>query len=1285
MILTTIIALVASQVYDTLCEKGKDFLIDKGMDKGWSFLTKNREDFTTELTKVITKSVASYKELHPNHNYGSKIEFYESQTFMEELLKFSFTKELDTNKIQVVIENDNRIMVPAQDEINDFLCVLYDNVNSNEKLKDLFVSENYQQEIFTVSKKFSDLGSRIESQIAELKGLLQNLTSPQLVIEWNKQLDEIEDDYKLLKHKTARSRIIALRRRMEENGQTDNLMKARAISIQADCSKSLFNNLEADEIAKLHLQAYQLTPHSQNYKTMAAMAYLSLGEPSRAIELANEIKFSDEYNLAAWLVLCYANGTTLDYIQKNVPEILRNDKTFQLNIVNKKMAAYQFDDINILIKQGYHFFETKEDEPERISYRNLSYWSIWCTVAIVLYFSAKKEFKTSSIDEDAYDPTRLKKIQSVLKKIIDAIKDTEIENDFAFLSFQYHYICLIGNFNDVDLQGLKESHNNLKQIDLNYTLTFQLIRALATSGKDDDLKSAMEIIDKVPAQDNGLFLLFKINHYLDKNEEFEVTALIKKYYSSIDDINNINVANILQLFDFHYQIDQSEALFEIRNLAAKKKSHKESYQNLLFTKASITEGIIGLPDVKKNIDTLASEIGNEPNYIKNHVAQFYTVSGLLDDAHQFLGTYVDSEILDETTLIFCEVLYRTPSRRLTLQTVLEAFRNKNIYLPKKLIEYDVIMAKTLYDYKRIKEICLYGLQFYPNSNALIYDLIFSLNQLQDKPSLIEHIHLLNRMDFAQNINAGTVLCEVLFTNDFFSEALELIYNLALKTKSTKIREYYVSKILTTADLNLEKADCINIGTQVIYSVDAIVQEVEITAENFETNEVQQLLDKKIGEEFLFSDRNFKQHKIVVNGIIDKYRLLLNKILKETSNPLNGFDMTQFSLDENSEQSSSEQIVQKLIENYGPQEEMRQQQIKIDIEEYYSNELPFMMVTRKVFKGNAIEAYLFLTSNDAKVFRIPPSIFYDDIPVSKENSFILDIPTIVLFYQLKTDYGIIIPDHKYKVSNAMMQLLRNILIEVIDSKGAVGNIHVTPTGAQSTFYSEEYHRDRIGFHENVLKWVETNCTIILVPERLEVIPNLDEETIGDVFFQSVLDNLLLSQRDHYNLIASDMFYFKHLSGRATDILSIEIYLKAVLSSEDFDRIKSILLKKNMVGLTLQEDILNKEFIKRQAEKENRYSVCLENLMISWNGTANLVVAIAHIKWLMLQAIISNKERLMFVEDVFCSMLPGILGNQVARDLITIEISRQFKLLDKSIGDTVFYCLRNAFNYLHSSQQ
>lgn len=397
-------------------------------------------------------------------------------------------------------------------------------------------------------------------------------------------------------------------------------------------------------------------------------------------------------------------------------------------------------------------------------------------------------------------------------------------------------------------------------------------------------------------------------------------------------------------------------------------------------------------------------------------------------------------------------------------------------------------------------------------------------------------------------------------------------------------------------------------------------------------------------------------------------------MDDSKNPLSGMDIHQFSIEETDECSGFEKMSQQLAKLYGGQTELRRDHIKTTIEKYYRNEISFSVLSKSTFRGNSIEAYCFLISSEAELFRIPPASLNREEIKSDTTGIVIDIPTVMLLFQLDIEHELY-TDKRYILPDTSFMILQTAYKEAEGKQNNYANMQITSKGISAGIvYDENYHQERMKFYDSIMNWVEKNCDVVSIPERIDELPELERDIVYDPYLLSILDNSLITKRENYILVASDTAYLNFPVFRTEKLYSIEALFKAFGTQADIEIIIEILLKKNIVGLTLSKEHLQKEFLNRASGGNNAYHTCMYNLEIGWNSATNITSAVEHVRWIAISSILAPHEKVRYIEEVFRAILPGVYPQKDVGQLLIDQIMEQFKFLPEFLG-MINYCLHN----------
>lgn len=133
-------------------------------DQGYGWLKRfffPRKKYKNELISTIYSTIDDFEKRYPIDNKNkSKFPFYHSQILLEEFSKYILFQKLDNAiDIKEKFKQNPNIIIPTDEELIAFYTVFLNKVSENKTLKKLFIVENYQEEVFNISKKLNNIYS----------------------------------------------------------------------------------------------------------------------------------------------------------------------------------------------------------------------------------------------------------------------------------------------------------------------------------------------------------------------------------------------------------------------------------------------------------------------------------------------------------------------------------------------------------------------------------------------------------------------------------------------------------------------------------------------------------------------------------------------------------------------------------------------------------------------------------------------------------------------------------------------------------------------------------------------------------------------------------------------------------------------------------------------------------------------------------------------------------------------------------------------------------------------
>ncbi|GGG22161.1 hypothetical protein GCM10011344_23600 [Dokdonia pacifica] len=117
----------------------------------------DKESYEASLYHVILKTIEDFEKEHPSSKVTGKFPFYKSHLLFDALSRYVLFNEGSKETLDIAFKENTNIIPPTKEELEAFYQLFLDNVVQDQKLKDLFISENYQKQIFSNTEKLKSL------------------------------------------------------------------------------------------------------------------------------------------------------------------------------------------------------------------------------------------------------------------------------------------------------------------------------------------------------------------------------------------------------------------------------------------------------------------------------------------------------------------------------------------------------------------------------------------------------------------------------------------------------------------------------------------------------------------------------------------------------------------------------------------------------------------------------------------------------------------------------------------------------------------------------------------------------------------------------------------------------------------------------------------------------------------------------------------------------------------------------------------------------------------------
>lgn len=1083
-----------------------------------------------------------------------------------------------------------------------------------------------------------------------------------ILSDYQAQIKMINNFILEFKPKSALNLLVDLERRIKESNVPKNhKIESKILFLKAVCKREL-EGFTKEDSAQDFIRAYNLNKEDEKIKYRACIEYLNIEDSAKAINLADDILISDEYNGTAWIVKTFTSNDIKQFI-KTVPPIVLKDYKYQHSIIYYIISTKKIRHVGDLKDYGLHLtFDF--DRYKILNFENKQAWIIALDLLIskaVNSLTLKYISGQNFIIEN--DPDILSAIR-LLEFYISGLEGTEISETTKHHKFSLHYLKYVSTNDEESINELTKIYNQLEKAHWFYTLCFcQILNHKKEFQKSLDCLVEYETLN---GELHAEFYLFKTValHFLSRGEEIE--QLNDNYLNSIDIIDERHLFNLINVFDIIKHYVDAESKLAIRlDIVLKKKFIIDDLKVVLKSTVLLQQGEgCDVEDVFLSLDKVKDNVTFDIP-CKNLIAENLDRLGKPLDALNFMDTYIDKSTISETLRLYIFILHSVLKKKEDtpkgkgeeLLKMLESWRNSSEYIDEQLLCLEHDLCSRIHDLPKLKEIDQLLYYHYAHNKKYLYWYLATLELTHNCDEIMKISSLIP--DIFENEEIGLYIAGVLLrSKKNVKKGFTILYNLALDKNNPEARMNYFGTSLLFNDY-FENFKTVEIGHWVVYLIDGRREKIQIAKS---TGLQKELLGKKIGEAFSqIHPMTKKTNNITIVEIFNDALNLFREIEEEAKNPVN--DLGLYSLEMPPDINDFTTFLIEQFGTVGTQEKTHKDKL---LDDYYNYRIGYLVIVNAVFRRNFVDAYLNLTGNKRNEFITVPNIFTTVIDTQNQSlKFVLDFTSLMLFYFLERELEFEFK-HKFVISYNTRHQIESYLNTENNSPESTLSMNITNEGVENFFYPEGNKKARIDFLQSILDWIDNNCEIDLVEEKLNVILKLPkkENEFENAVFNNMIDSLYLSVRENYRYISSDISVFQFRTGSTFNIsfLNPEKYLLTYYPERCDSDFYRFLLKSNYLGINISYETLKKEFIEYIGGRENYYLMALENIQFSINNNPNVIfTCIDFINFLNNTALPLSAIK-KYTSEVLSKSLVGMQPDLIHyyRNMINDNLKRNYRL-------------------------
>lgn len=1167
-----------------------------------------------------------------------KFPFYQSQVIVEQLLKYRLFGKFDHDRLRQVLSENPKIIQPTEKQTMEFFQLFEGHVKSDQHLAFLEVEDTYKNQVFEIHSTLQSMNLGIRNEISSTIRQLEN----SLQQEYQEELNQFRKDILDFKPITALAHLEALEAR-SEGSITKSQVLSKIFHLKAICYREL---KDIEQKAKSYIKAFTYEPNNLEYKSLAAIGYCNLEMIEKGVDLAREVLEEDEFNAKAWMVIFeYANNAQASALN-SIPQIVRGNTNFKILLSGLVFKTKAVELIPFLSELFEEELQSKK-VPTEINYDNKDYWGAILNLRYNKFFQEYNFIYTFKLEEEVSANADLKIIFQILKKYYEKIYPSELVVSYADVIFSYKQVnYLIERSKECALE-LYNYYQQLKgELD---GLALPVVFALTQTSQYD---KALKIIDEAGNfEDPAIYAIGQQISMRINNDEL-ISKYADRFFNSITKIDHSNLDHVLIHLNLNYPSHEEKEIFV--NGLRERKILIGTIDEKILQAFILTQSDEKHNDVLRLIDEILSEVGENDLVRRRMIANFYSIIDEFDKANKILVPFVNFDKPSSELTFFIENLYFSKKDIQELLFILEKYRQHTI--DERFLRWELQAAQNIPDWERIEVISKIGNNHFPeNANFLTFKII-ALHKLSKADELEQSLNSILKTTF--HFDHASRIASICIINKQYDLALKLIYNFAKEPNNTQAREFYALSVgLHIPKDHFKVLSVVEVDTVVHVQIGGEFHQYVIDQAGLEQNNIiRELLGRRINDDFEVEQRVLNQTlKVTILKILSKEEALFLEIYEDVNRKA-GIDYNVVNVQP---KGDAEDILDKMGELFGAKEEFRAKQVQEYINDYKENKLNFSQLVKAVFNGKALDAYHELTSFGIRCFRVMPLAF-QKAPLHENTAFVLDLSVLPLFHELDTKFGIRF-NRDFVISQFVLEFLEEAFFEANHMDDRPLSIVFQKGKAIPQMYPENHKSNRINYLSDLINWIKENCRTKLVREKLDLIVQYREEDKEmDPYFHYLIDTAFLASQQNQILISDDSIFSVLGTNHNYNQISAERYLGEFHKDQYIDKIIPVLLDKNYLGLTIDQNILLSEYY-RNLQKLKGFYKCLINLPLNISYNAQTVPeCIAFIKELYLHPIPDNEKHRLTV-SVFQNALTGITLDKGKVQMIEIMIEKSFQLL------------------------
>lgn len=598
-------------------------------------------------------------------------------------------------------------------------------------------------------------------------------------------------------------------------------------------------------------------------------------------------------------------------------------------------------------------------------------------------------------------------------------------------------------------------------------------------------------------------------------------------------------------------------------------------------------------DTNVNIELLNKLEEKSSIFYKPYIALIYHKYGLTQRGIELMRSCIDDSKIDFRSMVYIELLLSDNAYNVELYRYLNKLRSLGYIEDQYLLSKEYELAAIINDFPVMKETSKILYEQNPENGNILASYMVALSELGET-EIIQQLYKTSKNIISDDISANNVFT-VLLRAKLYREAVDFLYTYIKRQEhpsETICMTYHQSSFIkSTQPIIHEEYETVFEGAFVYYTFNGESKKDIIQKDT----RLECMIGKRVDDVIELDNLLGKKDTIVINRINNKYHKLIIDIYKDIMDA-KFKSAFSFKIDDLTDGDGILANMSKIAGNT-PESRLKHEQ---NLKDYRKGDLTLGCFIKET---DYITGYYNTIFGDFDVYCFTHQDFTSLYEAKKHSldshPIVLDLTSLILLHDISVKMQLEkLAD--YIIAGSIKKYINDCIIR--EDYGCCDYLHPIVAERLSPIQTIENKSTLYAQLKNLLAWIDNNCTVEEVEEKLNVDIKITENS---PYMSMVYDSVLLANKHKATLSIEDIALIKQLCN-SMPITCVNTITQKYYPDQ-YEKVCQYFIERHIIGADISTEYLISEYTKFLNKENNSFNVCKLNLAFNhtvFNNTYEL---------------------------------------------------------------------------------